>query len=114
MAFGATRRCQRTEEVVWGTDDGRSTRESLATNDHFEVEGSISRERATIVCYGDATARSLTELDAALDGVVAHHPSVLTVDLSATSSMDIATVRAIAECGRKVSHFDLRLPFALA
>jgi len=78
--------------------------------DSFEIEGSISGEQATLVFYGEATSPCLPELGATLDGMVGRQPSSLTVDLSETSGMDVATVRAIAQRGRKVSQFKLRLP----
>ena len=114
MAFGISRqRCGTTGDAAWGDEDGRSVRVPMVLADRFEIEGSISGERATLVFYGEATSRCLSELDATLVEMVAREPSSLTVDLSETSSMDVATVRAIARNGRKVSHFDLRLPDAV-
>lgn len=63
-----------------------------------------------VVVYGDATSPNLSDLDVALDGLVATKPSNLTVDLSQTSHLDVATLRAIARRGHAVPHFDLILP----
>lgn len=70
----------------------------------------MTGERAILVGHGDPKSPCLPDLEATFDGMVSGRPSNLMVDLSQTSQMDVATVRAIARRGRSVPHFDLRLP----
>lgn len=75
-----------------------------------ELEGSVADGRASVVVYGDASCRSLRQLDSTLEAVVARRPPRLTIDLSETTGMDVAMARTIARWGRGVAHLDLVLP----
>lgn len=110
MALELSSRRQRTSEGTRPVEDGPSVRIRRPSAIRSAIEGSITGDRAVVVVHGEATSPCLPELATTLDGMVASEPSNLTVDLSQTSGMDVATVRAIARRGCKVSQFDVRLP----
>lgn len=89
-----------------------SSRAESSGNASFAIEAAIVEERATLVAYGDVGRDAVPQFSATLDALVLARVSCLTVDLSETTSVDFAVLKAIIQARGVAPQVLVRLPEA--